>query len=119
MNVGDTSIQTGLFLHKDTLIMPYYHDILQDAHLLTKYHLLAGIRAIDESLGKDYAKQHPELLSAYLLSSSAHYNGRIFEEQTNHLQETISSIRRSVEEVSGAISEVAGELCVARVEKAD
>lgn len=110
MSVGETSIQSMMFVHKETKIGPYYHDILQDAHLLTTFHLKAGIADIDSVFGKGYSKEHPELLSAYLHASSLHYNGRIWEEETHKTREAIQPIDTRLHMISDALAGISNAL---------
>jgi hypothetical protein len=57
---------------------PEAHDLICEESIhLTRDSLDTAIRWIDKSFGKDYAKQHPELLASFISATMTAYAGSL------------------------------------------
>jgi hypothetical protein len=55
--------------------MPITKDVaLTQATVIAKHYLLHAVTDIDEMFGKGYAKEHPELIAAYMRASALSFH---------------------------------------------
>jgi len=50
-----------------------YTTLLRQAHMTAHDYMLHAVADIDERLGKGYAKEHPELIAAYMWTAAADF----------------------------------------------
>jgi hypothetical protein len=54
-----------------------YTAMLRQAGMTAETYLIDGVAAIDESLGKGFAREHPKLIAAFMQAAGAVYAGKI------------------------------------------
>jgi len=72
-----------------------FSGLMDDAALTAHSFLSRAIRAIDEDLGEGYAKEHPELIGAFMMTASIEDAATII---AKVLGEAIESVGNAIEE---------------------
>lgn len=57
-----------------------------------------GVEVIDKKFGDDYAKEHPELLAAYLQAAGNDFNAAILARELINIRESLDSLSAAIEE---------------------
>jgi len=78
-----------------TRITKDFSGLMNDATLTAHTFLSKAIRAIDEDLGDGYAKEHPELIGAFMLTASIEDAATVI---AKVLGEAIESVGSAIEE---------------------
>ena len=70
-----------------------YTTLLRQAYMTAHDYMLHAVADIDERLGKGYAKEHPELIAAYMWTAAADFGcasiAKEFGEAISNLAETL------------------------------
>lgn len=77
-----------------------WEGLSEEAVKTTKYNLSTAIKAIDDQLGSGYAKEHPELIGAFLNSAATIEQGTTVAVMVQNLQESIERIGSSISDVA-------------------
>jgi hypothetical protein len=86
---------------------------LLDAQETARKHMSAGINDIDKQFGKGYAKEHPELLAAYMQTAILDWNttGQNVEEALNAVATAIGNLGFGSINAMGPLERLAVETC--------
>lgn len=61
----------------DTKITANPHKLMEDGAGAAHYYMHKAIESIDDKFGKGYAKDHPELIGAFMQAAATDYQGTI------------------------------------------
>jgi hypothetical protein len=84
--------------------------LMQQAPMTADEYLRAGVRTIDKQFGDGYAKQHPELLAAYMKTCAMDFGTSMLVVAIQEAVEQVAgndvlarAVRDAAEEISGAM----------------
>ena len=84
-----------------------WHKLMEDGAGTATYYLSEAISAIDNQLGKGYAKEHPELIAGYMKTAAednhATVLGKVIQDGLDDINRTFGSIATQLEEISHRI----------------
>jgi hypothetical protein len=86
-------------------------NIVRQASGTTRDHLIDAIEAIDEHLGKGYARKNPALIAAFMQAAATDYAATIIAQQVRAGLETVADSMPSVDldglsTLSGSLEEI-------------
>jgi hypothetical protein len=75
--------------------------LLRQAPMTANEYLLSAVDRIDQKLGKGYAKQHPELIAAFMQASAIDLGAAVIARAI----ESLAGISASLDQIAGAMDE--------------
>jgi hypothetical protein len=90
-----------------SFITASWSKLMEDGENAAHMYLLDAIEQIDKHLGPGYAKQHPELIGAYMNAASRETHGSVIAkcilEQRDSIDELRETVGNSVERIATII----------------
>jgi hypothetical protein len=91
--------------------MPDPELLFRQAPMTAHDYMVHGVHDIDEIFGKGFAKQHPELLAAYMQTASIDYGASLIASKIEGLEgETFGGISAALESIADKADRIATQL---------
>lgn len=104
-------------MSSSTGITADFDQLMEQAPETVELYMFAAVAKIDKVFGAGYAKQHPELVGAFIQAAAIDYkassDGKVIGEALNDIAESLNSVSAAISEVARScdvLADVANEL---------